>query len=191
MDGCGLTPRSTGPAGKRLWSLLAVGGAGPVNARVTPQATLVDGLRIEDFQPRFGWPLVSMWRESFEHGVGIVDPHPLAKQLEYFESVVLPQTRVRIALVGAELVGFIASTSSSVAHLYVAIPHIGRGIGSCLLSLAKRESSGSLWLYTFAQNVRARAFYERHGFTDIGHGFDNMWKLEDIKYVWCEDEGVA
>lgn len=167
------------------------GAVGNANAGESPHATVVDVLRIEDYQPRFAWPLVSMWRKSFEHGMGIVDPHPLAEQLAYFERTVLPHTRVRIALVGSELVGFVASTSSSVAHLYVAIPHIGRGIGSSLLSLAKRESSGSLWLYTFAQNVRARAFYERHGFTDAGHGFDNMWKLEDIKYVWGREEGVA
>lgn len=144
----------------------------------------MDPLHIEDYQPRFAWPLVSMWRKSFEHGVGIVDPHPLAEQLAYFESTVLPQTRVRVAVVGSEVVGFVASTSSSVAHLYVAVPHLGRGIGSRLLSLAKQESCGSLWLHTFAQNVRARVFYERRGFRDTGHGFENMWKLEDIKYVW-------
>ena len=64
------------------------------------------------------------------------------------------------------------------------MPRLGRGIGSRLLTLAKSESSGSLWLFTFAQNIRARAFYERHGFIDTGHGFENMWNLEDIKYVW-------
>ena len=28
--------------------------------------------------------LVRMWRESFEHGVGIVDTHPLEEQRQYF-----------------------------------------------------------------------------------------------------------
>jgi ribosomal protein S18 acetylase RimI-like enzyme len=141
-------------------------------------------MRIEDFQPRQARELVELWRRSFEHGVGITDPNPLEEQLAYFRSTILPGNRVRVALRESALVGFIASTPQSIACLYVAVPHIGRGIGSRLLSLAKSESSGSLWLYTFAQNSNARAFYERRGFIDVGHGFENMWKLEDVKYVW-------
>jgi hypothetical protein len=64
------------------------------------------------------------------------------------------------------------------------VPFIGRGIGSQLLALAKSDSSGSLWLYTFARNDRACAFYERHHFKDSGHGHESMWDLEDVKYVW-------
>jgi ribosomal protein S18 acetylase RimI-like enzyme len=144
----------------------------------------LDAIRIEDFQHSQARALVDLWRTSFKHGVGITDPHPLEQHLSYFESTVLAETRVRVALAGVELVGFLASTPESVAHLYVAVPRIGQGIGSRLLTLAKSESSGSLWLFTFAQNTRARAFYERHGFIDTGHGFENMWNLEDIKYVW-------
>jgi GNAT superfamily N-acetyltransferase len=146
---------------------------------------------IEEFQPQYMRPLVELWRKSFEHGVGITDPHPLEDQLAYFETTVLTANAVRIALLGSELVGFLASTPQTVECLYVAVPHIGRGIGSRLLALAKSESSGSLGLFTFAQNRNARAFYERHGFVDTGHGFENMWKLEDVKYVWSRVQGAA
>jgi ribosomal protein S18 acetylase RimI-like enzyme len=148
-------------------------------------------VRIEDFQPRYAQPLVELWRNSFEHGVGITDPHPLEDQLAYFKTSVLPENRVRVALADSKLVGFIAYSPQSVECLYVAVSYIGQGIGSQLLDLAKSDSSGSLWLYTFAQNVNARAFYERHGFVDTGHGFENMWKLEDIKYVWFRVQGEA
>ena len=148
-------------------------------------------MHIEDFQPASTRPLVELWRKSFEHGVGITDPGPIEGQQAYFESSVLPSNRVRIATLGSDLVGFIASTPESIECLYVAVPHIGCGIGSQLLSLAKSESSGSLWLYTFAQNSNARKFYERHGFIDMGHGFENMWKLEDIRYVWSKSENAA
>ena len=94
---------------------------------------------IEEFQPEYTRPLVELWRKSFEHGVGITDPHPLEDQLAYFETTVLPANAVRIALVGSELVGFLASTPQTVECLYVAVPHIGRGIGSRLLALAKSE----------------------------------------------------
>ncbi len=146
---------------------------------------------IEDFHPRHAQPLVELWRQSFEHGVGITDPHPLKDQIAYFHTAVLPANRLQVALAGPELVGFIASSPESVECLYVRVSHLRQGIGSRLLNLAKSESSGRLWLYTFAQNANARAFYERHGFVDTGHGFENMWKLEDVKYVWSRMQGEA
>ena len=148
-----------------------------------------DVVRIADFQPQYTRRIVELWRRSFEHGVGITDPHPLDDQLAYFETTVLPANAVRVAFLGPDPVGFLASTPESVSHLYVAVPCIGRGIGTRLLDLAKAESSGSLWLHTFAQNAVARAFYERHGFVDAGHGFENMWKLEDVRYVWSRADG--
>ena len=151
----------------------------------------MDCIRIEPYGPLHRRPLVELWRASFEHGVGITDPHPIEEQLSFFEAKVLPENTVRLALSGPTLVAFLASTPESVAHLYVAVPFVGRGIGSQLLSLAKSESSGSLWLYTFARNARACAFYERHDFKDVGHGYENMWNLEDVKYVWSRSPGAA
>ena len=46
------------------------------------------------------------------------------------------------------------------------------------------RSSGSLWLYTFARNYGARAFYERNGFVAIAFGFEPKWQLRDVKYQW-------
>jgi hypothetical protein len=38
---------------------------------------------IAEFRPGQTEELVLMWRESFEHGVGITDPHPLEEQRNY------------------------------------------------------------------------------------------------------------
>ncbi len=184
--GRGLTLRCTGKP------TAAFSGCGfPVNSNVRPHIETLDSIRIEPYQPRHARPLVELWRASFEHGVGIADPHPLEEQLAFFEAKVHPENTVRIALSAFTLVGFIASTPESIAQIYVGVPFIGRGIGSQMLSLAKSESSGSLWLHTFACNARARAFYERHGFKDSGHGYENMWNLEDIKYIWSRSLSAA
>ena len=131
--------------------------------------------------------IVRMWRESFEHGVGIQDPHPLEEQREYFLTEVVTKNRVRVAEseLDGSVVGFLASTPAAISQLYVRVDHHRRGIGSTLVELAKRESGGSLWLYTFQQNQIARRFYEQHGFEAVEFGFEEMWQLPDVKYMWA------
>jgi len=144
----------------------------------------MNDFRVEDFNPTESHPLTRMWRESFEFGVGITDPHPLEGQVRFLLEELVPKHRLRVVKRNDCIVGFSASTSESIAALYVRVENIGQGIGTYLLNLAKTQSSGSLWLYTFARNARARRFYERHGFVEGEHGFDNMWGLEDVKYRW-------
>jgi GNAT superfamily N-acetyltransferase len=151
----------------------------------------MDRLRIRDFEPGDVDELVPMWRQSFEHGVGVVDLHPIEEQAAHFHQRVLPAHAVRVALDGGRLVGFIASNAEWVNQLHVRVEYIGQGIGSRLLDLAKRDSAGSLWLYTFARNSNARRFYERHGFVAVEHGFEPTWQLDDVKYRWVKSEQAS
>ncbi len=125
-----------------------------------------------------------MWRACFESGVGVTDPHPLAEQEQYFLLDIVPSNTVRVAMSGTQLIGFIAASAESVTQLHVRTGFQRRGVGTALLSWAKRQSRGSLWLYTFARNRVARAFYEHHGFVAVAHGFEPVWRLEDVKYHW-------
>ena len=70
------------------------------------------------------------------------------------------------------------------AQLYVRVGFHRQGIGTTLLAWAMAQSAGSLWLYTFARNRVARAFYEQHGFVDVAHGFEPLWQLDDVRYEW-------
>lgn len=128
--------------------------------------------------------LVAMWRQSFEDGVGITDPHSLQQQRDYFLSEVLPRHTVKLAMRYDLLVGFVAASSDSVAQLYVRVGHFRKGIGSQLLDWAKSQSRERLWLYTFARNQRARLFYERHGFRAAAFAFEPTWQLNDVRYEW-------
>ena len=125
-----------------------------------------------------------MWRESFELGVGIIDPHPLDEQRRYLLDKVAPENAIRVAILEGRIVGFIAATQESIAQLYVRNGFHQRGIGSRLLAWAKEQSAGSLWLYTFEQNAGARAFYEKNGFRIVARGFEPQWQLRDLKYQW-------
>jgi ribosomal protein S18 acetylase RimI-like enzyme len=141
-------------------------------------------LQFEPFRAGDADELVPMWRAAFEEAVGIVDPHPLAEQRDYFFREVVPAHAVTVAREGGTMAGFVAASPNSIAQLYVFRGHQRRGIGTRLLDLAKRASDGSLWLYTFARNARARAFYEKHGFRAVAHGFEPTWQMDDVRYEW-------
>jgi len=151
---------------------------------VLNESTLSDTMRIEAFNPAEALDLVRMWRASFEFGVGVKDPHPIEEQLAFLFEQLVPNHQLLVAKQGQAIVGFCASDPESVAALYVRVENIGQGIGTELLGRAQAQSSGGLWLYTFAQNQRARRFYERRGFVASAHGFENMWQLEDVRYEW-------
>lgn len=146
-------------------------------------------VHIDDYRPPDARAIVEMWRASFEHGVGIVDHHPIEDQLAYFLEGVVPGNRVRVARTGDEIVAFMGTTPESVSQLYVRVSRIGQGIGTRLLDIAKAESIGRLWLYTFARNAAARRFYEHHGFRETERESENMWKIEAIRYEWVREAG--
>ena len=139
-------------------------------------------MRVSAYESTDSIELVNMWRASFEFAVGIKDPNPIQDQLNFFLREVISQNKVRVAKRENVIVGFLASAPDSVSHLYVRVQNIGQGVGAHLLGLAKLESEGSLWLYTFAQNTNARRFYERHGFKEAsrrlsaGHRTCTNWK---------------
>jgi len=145
-------------------------------------------VRLTEFDPAHLRELVLMWRASFEAGVGIEDPHPLEAQERYFLDELLSHHSVCVATSGDEVVAFVAANKESIAQLYVRVCWWRRGIGARMLEWAKAQSGGSLWLYTFARNAAARAFYEHHGFVVEAHGYEPTWQLEDVRYRWVAAE---
>ena len=63
--------------------------------------------------------------------------------------------------------GFIRVTEGVVQKLFVEPALQGRGIGDTLLTYAVREK-GAYTLWALEKNIRAIAFYEKHGFSKTG-----------------------
>jgi GNAT superfamily N-acetyltransferase len=84
------------------------------------------------------------------------------------------------------LVGLLVLEDDWVDQLYIDPQWTGRGIGSRLLAVAKRQRPRGLRLWTFQSNTRAQRFYERHGFVAVDRtdGRDNEEGAPDILYSY-------
>jgi hypothetical protein len=65
--------------------------------RSVPTRAAPDGVTFAPFRLEHADELVPMWRASFEHGVGVVDPNPLDAQRDHLLTHVVPNHDVRVA----------------------------------------------------------------------------------------------
>ena len=98
-----------------------------------------------------------------------------------------PPYTVRVATDAAAIVGFAKlgpvafpgewpAGATELHQLYVLKPYLGAGIGPALLDwaidTARRAAATELLLSVYVDNHRAKRFYQRYGFVDIGrHDF--------------------
>ena len=71
-------------------------------------------------------------------------------------------------------------------QLYLDPAVVGRGIGALLVKAAKSALGSPIRLHTFQKNVKARRFYERHGFQilALSDGSTNEENCPDMLYEW-------
>jgi ribosomal protein S18 acetylase RimI-like enzyme len=115
------------------------------------------------------------------------DPHTEAQTRAWMRDTVFTRYSVRLAEADGEIVGFAARDGAWLMQLYVKVGWTGRGIGSNLLREVLADAAFAtpvLRLYTFARNIGARRFYERHGFVAVafGDGSGNQEGEPDVRY---------
>ncbi len=130
--------------------------------------------------------LVKMWRASFNRALAPYrNGHSIEEQTRFLLETQRQRAVVTVALnEDRTIMGFMAQASQSVEQLYLHVDHQGRGLGAAFLQRAKAVSPMHLHLYTFQRNLKARRFYQRHGFREIGYGFENMEGLADVELEW-------
>jgi GNAT superfamily N-acetyltransferase len=86
------------------------------------------------------------------------------------------------------MLGFIAREGEEVQALYLARSAQGRGHGARLMATAQ-AASPRLFLWVFPADWRARAFYARQGFREIGRGdgAGNDQGLPEIRLEWRKE----
>jgi len=112
--------------------------------------------------------------------------HTEAEVRQWVAEVLVPSGAVTVACEDGAVVAFLAVARESgvawINHLYVAPGYTGQGTGSRLLTRALAVLARPVRLYTFQANIRALAFYERHGFKAIasGDGSANEERCPDV-----------
>lgn len=141
-----------------------------------------------------GAEIAALWLRSRAASVPRVPPpvHTEDEVRAWFEQVVIPAREVWVADDGDAIVGLLVLEHEWIDQLYVDPSHTGQGIGGELMAVAKRQRPSALRLWTFAANIDARRFYERHGFVATGATTDdNEEGAPDIRYEWSPTDATT
>ncbi|RYF89477.1 MAG: GNAT family N-acetyltransferase [Caulobacteraceae bacterium] len=112
--------------------------------------------------------------------------HTPQEDLAFFSERMLPHQTVWVIEDGQGAVAaYAAGVEGWLNHLFVRPDAQGQGHGSRLLDQV-RTGAGTLQLWTFQGNTRARGFYERRGFVavEFTDGEGNEEKIPDVRYEW-------
>jgi ribosomal protein S18 acetylase RimI-like enzyme len=103
----------------------------------------------------------------------------------WVSDVLLPNGGTWVVEDEVGVIGMMSVREGWIDQLYVDPVHFGRGTGTKLLDQAKQLYPGGLDLWTFQSNVRARRFYEAHGFRPVEETKgDNEEGAPDVRYHW-------
>jgi|TARA_R110002096_G_scaffold176930_2_gene353359 GNAT superfamily N-acetyltransferase len=111
--------------------------------------------------------------------------HTAADMWHHF-STMPTQQETWVAILNGRIAAFLAMSPDWIDHLYVHPRAQSTGLGTALLTQAKRSAPRGFQLWTFRQNKGAQRFYERHGLmiAERTDGGRNEEHLADLRYVW-------
>jgi GNAT superfamily N-acetyltransferase len=139
--------------------------------------------RAEDFDA-----VTILWRVSREKSLPDFQQtkgHFFYEDRDYFQSHVLKENQIWVAVVDDYPVAFMAMNEEFVDQLYIDPNYWRQGIGYALIEFAKQLSPEHVWLYTLQINVNARAFYEKNGFVAEKLGISPPPEnAPDVEYHW-------
>lgn len=131
--------------------------------------------------------IARVFRQSFRAALPFLpELHTPEEDLQYFSEKVLPNNEVYVGRdADQRIVGFIAFDDEWVNHLYLLPDKLRQGIGEKLLKKAQ-VNRARLQLWAFQKNLRARQFYEKHGFVIVRFtdGADNEEREPDVLMEW-------
>ena len=111
-----------------------------------------------------------------------------------------PSIRWRVAAIGDQPIGYAKLSplaapapapqpgAMELQQIYVLRPWHGRGVAGELMrwaiDAARAQGAPEIYLTVFDHNVRAKRFYTRHGFSEVGHCTFSLGDRIDDDRVW-------
>jgi 8-oxo-dGTP pyrophosphatase MutT (NUDIX family) len=125
------------------------------------------------------------WRSKQFALPEVPEPHTEPEIAMWMTDVAIPTMDVWVADVDGVVVGQLMMSTGWLHHLYIDPSWMGRGLGDELIHIALERQPHGLQLWAFQSNMRARRFYERHGFaaTEFTDGVRNEEHWPDVRYV--------
>jgi len=117
--------------------------------------------------------LVSRWHRTNVASYPYVaehQRHTLEDARTFFGEHVVARCEIWVADDRGEAVGLLALEAPWIRQFAVFPEFQRRSVGTALLRKARDASPLELRLFTFQRNLKARAFYEKHGFTAVAFG---------------------
>jgi ribosomal protein S18 acetylase RimI-like enzyme len=139
-------------------------------------------------QPADADALAAIFTAARRHAMPwLPELHSEAEDRRYIAEHVLGTSDVLVVRRPDGPVGFLALGGDTVEHLYVRPDAQRGGIGTALLDSAKERRPAGLRLWVFQRNHVARAFYARHGFTEVERtdGSGNEEREPDVLLAWA------
>ena len=132
--------------------------------------------------------VIRLWHETSADTYGFIAgerDRTLEDRRGYFTTNIASGCALWVAETGGAVAGFMALRDSYVDRLYVHPRSQRAGIGTALLEQARELHPAGLELHTHQANIKACAFYEKHGFATVRYGMSPPPENEpDVEYHW-------
>lgn len=109
---------------------------------------------------------------------------------QWIQNVLLLKEQVFVAEEKGVIIGMMSITRfdgiGKINQLYILPDAVGHGVGTLMIKKAKSILGSPIQLHTFQENIKARGFYEHHGFKAIAcdDGSNNEENCPGVLYEW-------
>jgi putative acetyltransferase len=129
---------------------------------------------------------IELWRRTWQEAYPRIDfGERTAWWRERWRTELVPQARIVVAELGAELIGFVTVDGKGYLDQIVVAPERwGQGAAEALVAEAKRLSPQALDLLVNKDNARAIRFYRKHGFVLAGDDVNPVSGRPVYRMTW-------
>lgn len=142
-------------------------------------------MNIEHYRTGDETEVLNIWLKASEQAHAFAGVGFWCGLVEDMRQVYLPRAQTWVCRDGDKVAGFACLVGEAeLAALFVDPERQCEGIGTALLNWAKDHSKGLLTVGVYEENPRARQFYRRSGFEEIGSREDGLTGSREYRLEW-------